>query len=194
MFSWIIESQAKILDIKAWEITIENTFTETLEIWQSIAHDWACMTITEFDSKKYSFFAMEESFKKTNFWEKKIWDIFNVERSLSFWWKIDWHFVTWHIDTNWVVDKLDNKLDWSLIIYIKFNKQFQNNVIEKWSISINWVSLTVVENGEDYFSVSLIPLTQDITNLWKLKVWDRVNLEFDMMWKYIVNYMNKINK
>lgn len=194
MFSWIIESQAKILDIKAWEITIENTFTETLEIWQSIAHDWACMTITEFDSKKYSFFAMEESFKKTNFWEKKIWDIFNVERSLSFWWKVDWHFVTWHIDTNWVVDKLDNKLDWSLIIYIKFNKQFQNNVIEKWSVSINWVSLTVVENGEDYFSVSLIPLTQDITNLWKLKVWDRVNLEFDMMWKYIVNYMNKINK
>ena len=193
MFSWIIENKAKILNINAWEIVIENTFLEKLEIGQSIAHDWACMTITQFDNKQYTFFAMEESFTKTNFWEKKIWDIFNVERSLKFWGKVDGHFVTGHIDTTWIVDKLDKKSDWSLIIYISFDNKYQNNVIEKWSVSINWVSLTIVETWNNYLSVSLIPLTQKMTNLWELQIWNTVNLEFDMMWKYIVNYMDKIN-
>ncbi len=193
MFSWIIENKAKILAINNWKITIENTFKEALEIWQSIAHDWACMTITELNDTKYSFFAMKESFIKTNFWEKKVWDIFNVERSLKFGWKVDGHFVTGHIDTTGIIEKLETKSDWSLIIYINFDKKYINNVIEKWSISINWVSLTVVDVWDKYFSVSLIPLTQEVTNLWKLKIWNKVNLEFDMMWKYIVSYMDKIS-
>ena len=102
MFSWIIEWQAKILNITAWLITIENTFSEELEIWQSIAHDWACMTITDFDKEKYIFFSMEESFLKTNFWEKKAWDIFNVERSLTFWWKVEVEISRIHEVWPWV--------------------------------------------------------------------------------------------
>jgi len=202
MFSWIIENKAKILSVTAWEIVIENTFSEKLEIGQSISHDWACMTVTKFDDEKYSFFAMEESFIKTNFWEKKMWDIFNVERSLKFGWKVDWHFVTGHIDTTWIIDNLEKKSDWSLIFYIKFDKKYNKNVIEKWSVSINWVSLTIVnvyphltkEGARGWFSVSLIPLTQEITNLWELQIWNTVNLEFDMMWKYIVNYINNIKR
>ena len=89
MFSWIIEKKAKILNIDSWEITVENMFDDTLKIGQSIAHDGACMTLTKVNKKVYSFFVMEESFKKTNFFHKKIWDIFNVERSLEFWWKVD---------------------------------------------------------------------------------------------------------
>ena len=193
MFSWIIENKAKILSINEWKITVENTFSETLEIWQSIAHDWACMTITDFDDEKYTFFAMEESFKKTNFWEKKSWDFFNVERSLNFWWKVDGHFVTGHIDTTWIVKSIDKRSDWSWVYYISLDTKYNNNIIEKWSVSINWVSLTIVENWDDFFSVSLIPLTQEITNMWELEAWNRVNLEFDMMWKYIVQYMDKIN-
>lgn len=193
MFSWIIENKAKILSINEWKITVENIFSETLEIWQSIAHDWACMTITDFDDEKYTFFAMEESFKKTNFWEKKSWDFFNVERSLNFWWKVDGHFVTGHIDTTWIVKSIDKRSDWSWVYYISLDTKYNNNIIEKWSVSINWVSLTIVENWDDFFSVSLIPLTQEITNMWELEAWNRVNLEFDMMWKYIVQYMDKIN-
>ncbi len=194
MFSWIIEQKAKILSIDKWNITVENTFNEGLQIWQSIAHDWACMTITEFDSEKYSFFAMKESFKKTNFWTKKIWDYYNVERSLKYWWNVDGHFVTGHIDCMWSVDSINKLTDSSWIIRVSFPEKFSNNIIEKWSITINWVSLTVVNTWTNFFTVSVIPLTQEITNIWLFKKWEVVNLEFDMMWKYIVNYMNNIQK
>ncbi len=191
MFTWIIEKKARITNIFWGNISVENIFWNKLGIGQSIAHDWACMTITSFDEKIYSFFAMEESFSKTNFWEKEVWDFFNIESSLKFSWKVDWHFVTGHVDTVWQVSRLDKKEDNSLVIYIKFDEKFKNNIIEKWSIAINWVSLTIVETWEDFFSVSLIPLTQKITNLWDLKVWNKVNLEFDMIWKYIIKYLGK---
>ena len=165
MFSWIIEHKATILDIKNWVFEVENTFNEIPIIWQSIAHDWACMTIIKASKEKYSFFAMEESLKITNFWTKKIWDYFNVERSLKVWDRIDWHFVTWHIDTIWKIDKIIVNNDRSKIIYTKFDEKYSNFIIKKGSITINWVSLTIVEEWNDFLSVSLIPLTQEITNL-----------------------------
>lgn len=191
MFSWIIEQKATILDVKNWVFEVENTFGEIPVIWQSIAHDWACMTITKATLEKYSFFAMEESLKVTNFHTKKIWDFFNVERSLKVWDRIDWHFVTWHIDTIGKIDKIIINDDKSKIIYTKFDEKYINFIIKKWSITINWVSLTIVDAWNDYLSVSLIPLTQEITNLGYLRVWDVVNLEFDMMWKYISKMMWK---
>lgn len=194
MFSWIIEQKSKILSIEWWEITVQNTLWNNLEIWQSIAHDWACMTITQFDSETYSFFTMEESFNKTNFWHKKVWDLFNIEKSLEFNGKIDGHFVTWHIDTTGTVNSILKNTDWSWEINVQFDKQFFNNIIEKWSVAINWVSLTVVNVQKDVFSVCIIPLTQELTNIWSLQKWDIVNLEFDMMWKYILKYLENTKK
>jgi len=187
MFSWIIEKKAKILDINNGRITVENNFGSNLNIWQSIAHDWACMTIEKFDDKSYTFFAMQETFNRTNFSVKKVGDYFNTERCLRVWDRLDWHFVSWHIDCTWKVIKIDLQKDSSLIIWIKFNENFSKLVIGKWSITINWVSLTVIKNTENSLEVSLIPLTLDITNLWLLKIWDLVNLEFDMLGKYILN-------
>ena len=129
MFSWIIEYKSKIIDINAWVFTVERNFKDTLKIWESIAHDWACMTIDSFTDKSYSFFAMEESFKKTNFWNKKAWDFFNVERSLALWDRLHGHFVSWHIDNTWKVEKLIKKSDQSLIIYIKFDESFKKNLM-----------------------------------------------------------------
>lgn len=190
MFSWIIKDKAKILEIKNWIFTVENIFWKKLEKWISIAHDWACMTIIESYSNKYSFFVMEESIKKTNFWNKKVWDTFNVEWSLRLSDTMDWHFVSWHIDITWEVIKILENSDLSKYIYMKFNEKYKNYIIEKWSITINWVSLTIVEDWKDFLSVSVIPLTQEITNIWDLKIWDVVNLEFDIFGKY-VNKMNK---
>jgi riboflavin synthase len=190
MFSWIIEKKAKILEINNGTFTIENIWKESLEIWESIAHDWACMTITQSDEKKYSFFVMEESIKKTNFLEKKVWDSFNVEKSLKLSDSMNGHFVSWHIDTTGSITKILQNTDKSLYIYISFDKKYKNLIIEKWSIAISWVSLTIVEDLEDSLSVSIIPLTQEITNLWELQVWNKVNLEFDILWKYI----NKITQ
>lgn len=185
MFSGIIKNKAKILEIKNWYFTIKNIFAKKIKTWMSIAHDWACMTIINSNEKNYSFFVMEESLKKTNFWDKKVWDTFNIEWSLKLSDSLDGHFVSWHIDTTWIVTKIIKNKDNSKYIYIKFDKKYKNLIIEKWSIAINWVSLTIVEDWEDYLSVSIIPITQEITNIWDLKVWNKVNLEFDIFWKYI---------
>jgi riboflavin synthase len=189
MFSGIIQAKSKIISADKWNFTVENNFNEILEIWESIAHDGTCMTITEFDKEKYSFFTMQESLRLTNFSEKNNWDYFNVERSLKLNDAVNWHFVTWHVDTLWKVTKIIKNIDDSIEIFVSFPNKFENNIINKWSITINWVSLTICANWEDFLSVSIIPHTQEITNLWLLQVWDNVNLEFDMIGKYI----NKIH-
>jgi len=143
------------------------------------------MTITQSDEKKYSFFVMEESIKKTNFQNKKVWDTFNVEKSLKLSDSLDGHFVSGHIDTTWKITKIVRNKDESIYIHISFDKKFKNLIISKGSITVSWVSLTVVEDWEDFLSISIIPLTQELTNLGEVKVWDIVNLEFDILWKYI---------
>ncbi len=185
MFSWIIRNKAKILEINNWNYTLENIFKKDLNLWISIAHDWACMTVTKSSPEKYSFFVMEESIKKTNFKNKKVWDYFNIEWSLKMSDTMDGHFVSWHVDTTWEVTKIIKNDDDSKYYYINFSEKYKNLIIEKWSITINWVSLTIVEDWNDYLSVSIIPLTQEITNIWDLEVWDIVNLEFDILGKYI---------
>lgn len=187
MFSGIIEKQAKILDKKWWKFVIENHFWEELKLWQSIAHDWACMTIESYDTNSYTVFVMEESLEKTNFGTKNIGDSFNIERCLQVGDRIDGHFVSWHIDTTGVVEHLEYKEDGSLIIKIWFDSNNSHFIIDKWSITINGVSLTIVSRREWYLSVSIIPLTQDWTNLWTLQIGSTVNLEFDMLGKYIQN-------
>lgn len=194
MFTWIITHQTKILSINKGTFTVENPFWETLVEWQSIWHDGACMTVTEFNNNQYSFFAMEESFRKTNFWIKNVGDSFNLELCLQAGSRLDWHIVSWHIDTVWTVSKRELADDWSLLLWFNFEKSWSDNVIEKWSITINWVSLTVVDKQPGFLSVRLIPLTQEVTNLWQLWLWDTVNLEFDMFGKYVINYMNQVNK
>nr|MDD3719910.1 riboflavin synthase [Candidatus Gracilibacteria bacterium] len=184
MFSGIIEKKSKILSINAGKFTIENTFSDLNE-GQSIAHDGACMTLTKIDSKSYTFFTMEESLKRTNFGNKKIGDYFNVERCVKYGDRIDGHFVTGHIDTTGIVNKVENKSDDSRVIFIKFDNKFNNLIIEKGSIAVNGASLTLVDVGNDFFSISLIPYTLEHTNLGDLKVGDIVNLEFDMLGKYV---------
>jgi len=192
MFSGIIQAKAKIISKNDGNFVIENHFKEPLEIWESIAHDGTCMTITSFDAEKYSFFTMEESLKITNFSEKKQWDFFNVEQSLRLNDAVNWHMVTWHIDTLWEITDIITNSDKSIEIFVSFNSKYKNYIIDKWSVTINGVSLTVCQNWDDYLSVSIIPHTQEVTNLWELKKNDKVNLEFDMVWKYINKiYWNK---
>lgn len=189
MFSWIVEQKAKILNIDNWTFEVENTFKEPLQIGQSIAHDGACMTLTSWNEKSYTFFAMEESLKKTNFLTKKVWDFFNVERCVKVWDRLDGHIVSGHIDTIWEVTNIVKNKDSSIEVFVSFPPDFSKYIIPKWSITINWTSLTIVQEWADFLSVCLIPITQEITNLWTLKVWDKVNLEFDIVGKYI--YKNK---
>ncbi len=143
------------------------------------------MTLTESTLEYYEFFTMQESLTVTNFSTKMVGDTFNVERSLAIGDHIDGHFVTGHIDTIGTVNYLENQADGSLVYGIGFDTEFSNLVIRKGSIAINGVSLTVVDVSDQYFTVSLIPLTQNWTNLGKSKSGDMVNLEFDMIGKYV---------
>ncbi len=185
MFSGIIEHQAKILQRRDGVFRVENTFGEVLIEWQSVAHDGACMTITKSEKSYYEFFSMQESISVTNFSTKKIGDTFNVERSLKLWDRIDGHFVSGHIDTVWKVILLEKQEDGSLIFGVSYDTHYNPLVIKKWSININGVSLTVVDVESGGLTVSLIPLTQDWTNLGRTKIDDSVNLEFDMLGKYV---------
>lgn len=144
------------------------------------------MTLTEIKKWAYGFFVMEETIKKTNFSSKKVWDYFNVERCMHIWDRIDWSFVLGHIDTTWTIKNLVLCEDKSQIMHINFPNKFKNLLIEKWSIAVNWVSLTLVDVSNEIFSISLIPYTLENTNLWDLQIWNLVNLEFDLIWKYIV--------
>ncbi len=185
MFSWIIEHKAKILSREWWKFVVENTFSDTLTVGQSIAHDGACMTITSSDMQSYSFFVMEESLSITNFSTKQVGNYFNIERSLKLWDRIDGHMVTGHIDTIGIVGNTIRNNDDSLLLTVKFDNKYKNNIVKKGSVAINGVSLTIVQAWDDSLSVSLIPLTQDWTNLGNLWEWDSVNLEFDMLGKYV---------
>ncbi len=187
MFSGIIEKKAKILHVDSWNFVVENTLWEDLSIGQSVAHDGACMTLTHVSAEKYTFFVMQESLNKTNFAHKKVWDYFNIERSLKVSDRIDWHFVSGHIDTTWNIIKYEKIHDGSLLIGVEFSDEFIKNTIQKWSIALNWVSLTIAEKNNWYILVSLIPLTQEWTNLWNLSIGDTLNIEFDLLGKYILN-------
>lgn len=191
MFSGIVEHQAKILDRRDGFFRIENTFGEVLNEWQSVAHDGACMTITKSEKSYYEFFSMQESLSVTNFSDKQIGDMFNVERSLKLWDRIDGHFVSGHIDTVWKVILLEKQPDGSLILGVSYDPQYNALVIKKWSITLNGVSLTVVDVESGTLTVSLIPLTQDWTNLGRVKIGDSVNLEFDMLAKYVQKLTNR---
>jgi len=188
MFTGIIEKKSKILSKEGGRFCVENHFWNDLKIWQSIAHDGACMTLEAFNNETYSFFVMEESLKKTNFSEKKVWEYFNIERCMRASDRVDGHFVSGHIDTTGNVSLVEKLQDNSLIVWVSFPEKFSKYTIKKWSIAINGVSLTLVDKKKWYISVSLIPLTQDWTNLWKLILWESVNIEFDMLGKYILNW------
>jgi riboflavin synthase len=143
--------------------------------------------LTAITHDTYTFFAMKETLRVTNFCSKKVWDSFNVERSLMLWDRLDGHIVSGHVDAVGYVSHLLFQDDGSLLFTIRCNTLETRYIIPKWSITLNGVSLTVVHVTIDTCTVSLIPLTQEWTNLWSSKLWDSINIEYDMVAKYISN-------
>lgn len=189
MFTGIITHQWRIISQENGVFTIENPFTERLQIGQSIAHDGACMSVTAVHTSTYSFFVMQESFTKTNFSHKTTGSFFNLERCMQLSDKVDGHLVTGHIDSTGVITQLQNAADGSRMIGISFDTAFDAYCIPKWSIALQGISLTVVDTAPGYISVRLIPLTLQKTNLWNAVLWTVVNIEFDMMGKYALRYL-----
>ena len=193
MFTGIIESTGRIIKIKREEknlrFTIQCSFANELKVDQSVSHNGVCLTVVSIQGNEYDVIAIDETLKRTNFFMLKEGDEVNLERCTKVGDRLDGHIVQGHIDTvAKVVNIVSQQGSW--LMYFNYDKQ-ENITVEKGSICVNGISLTVVESGEDNFSVAIIPYTYEHTNFKKLNAGDLVNIEFDIIGKYISRLMQK---
>ncbi len=200
MFTGIIETTAKVVNIEQentnFHFTLECYIADELHIDQSFAHDGCCLTIVKLDKQKkqYVVTAMKETMDRTNLAYWKVGSEINVERSMHQDGRFDGHIVQGHVDNTATCTKIiDEKGSWRY--YFTFNdKNHIHSTVEKGSICVNGVSLTVVDSNESDFSVSIIPYTQEHTNFHCLEVGSVVNIEFDIIGKYIEKLLKEYIK
>jgi riboflavin synthase len=185
MFFGIIEATGKIKKIEKNFFTISHSFQEKFNIGDSIACSGMCATILESDSLSFKVEIMAESRKRTVFGTAKVGDEINLERSAKMNARNSGHFVTGHIDE--VGEILERKkIEDYEYFKIKISNKNAQLVVEKGSVSLDGISLTIASCGENWFSVAIISHTLKVTNLAKKQVGDQLNLEFDILGKYIL--------
>lgn len=188
MFTGIIESLGKVKALKKdkenLNITIESDLTPELKIDQSVSHNGVCLTVVHIDNQQYTVTAIKETLKKSNIGNLKVGDLVNLERAMKLGDRLDGHIVQGHVDQIARCIKVIEQ-DGSWVFTFKYDASLGNLTIEKGSITVNGVSLTVVDSGKDIFSVAIIPYTFEHTNFNSLKEGSKVNLEFDVIGKYV---------
>jgi riboflavin synthase len=195
MFTGIIETLGVVKHIAQEQenvhFSIRSTITDQLKIDQSVAHNGVCLTVVDIDDDIYKVTAIKETLLKTNMDCLKIGDVINLERAMKLGDRLDGHIVQGHVDlTGTCVEKIDQ--DGSTLFTFSYNSS-ENVTIEKGSITVNGVSLTVVNSKDNTFSVAIIPYTMEHTMFKNLQVNDRVNLEFDVIGKYVARLFAKSN-
>lgn len=190
MFTGIIEKTGKIVKIEQdrtnYDFTLEVDFADELSIDQSMAHDGCCLTVVRLDKEKkqYVVTAMEETMLKTNLGTWKVGDEVNLERSMRMDGRFDGHIVQGHVDQTAVCEKVvDENGSWRY--YFSYDTSKNNFTVPKGSISVNGVSLTVVDSEKGHFSVAIIPYTHKVTNFHNFVPGTVVNIEFDVFGKYV---------
>lgn len=193
MFTGIIEEIGKISSITKSTITIKSkTVLEDAKLGDSIAVNGVCLTIVDLKKDEFTANISDETFKITNFSELKSGDFVNLERALTLNSRLGGHIVTGHIDTvGEIVSIIDKNEFYDLSV--KFDKNFENYVVKKGSITINGISLTIAEINNNTVSVAIIPHTFNNTILKTLKSKDSVNIEFDILAKYIEKNLSTKN-
>ncbi len=193
MFTGIIEDTAKIESVKKegsnLHISIRSSVTPELKIDQSVAHNGVCLTVVEIKNNIYTVTAIEETLQKTNLQMIKRDDIVNIERAMKLGDRLDGHIVQGHVDqTGTCVGKEEKDGSWTFTF--EYDTSNNNITIEKGSITVNGVSLTVVNSKENQFSVAIIPYTYEHTNFKNIQKGTVVNLEFDVIGKYVARLTN----
>ncbi len=188
MFSGIVEEAAKVIALEKDQtnlnITMECSFVDDLKIDQSIAHNGVCLTVVRAGNGTYTVTAIQETLDKSNLGLLKIGNKVNLERSMKMEAFLDGHLVQGHVDQTAVCTKVD-EVDGSWYYTFEYDQTKGNITVEKGSVSVNGVSLTVVNSKENSFQVAIIPFTHEITNFHEFKEGTVVNLEFDVIGKYI---------
>ena len=187
MFTGIIESLSEIKEIKKegdnLSISFDSSISSELKIDQSISHNGICLTIVDIVDSIYTVTAIKETIIKSSIKDWGVGDLINIERAMKLGDRLDGHMVQGHVDQTAVCTKISEE-NGSWYFDFKYEKS-ENLTIEKGSIAINGVSLTVVNSSINSFSVAIIPYTYNYTNFKNLKPGDLVNIEFDMVGKYI---------
>jgi riboflavin synthase len=195
MFTGIIEAMGQVKEVLTHgnnkTFWIQAPITHELKVDQSVSHNGVCLTVEEIKGDTYRVTAVKETLEKTALGEWQPGFAVNLERSLLPSSRLDGHFVQGHVDTTGICKKIENA-DGSYELTFSFPEQFAALIIEKGSICVNGVSLTAFEVGASSFKVTIIPYTWGHTNLQFLKEGDAVNLEFDLIGKYILRKTNVI--
>ena len=193
MFSGIVEATARVVEIKKEKDNVHFTltcpFVRELKIDQSIAHNGVCLTVVDLDGDNYTVTAIRETLLKSNLGDLVAGDEVNVERSMKPDALLDGHIVQGHVDQTAECIKVE-EADGSWYYTFRYEKG-ENITVEKGSISVNGVSLTVVNSQDDSFQVAIIPYTYEHTNFHNFKVGTKVNIEFDIVGKYITKLMKQ---
>ncbi len=188
MFTGIIESLGVIKKIEPEQgnlhIYIESDFTNELKVDQSVAHNGVCLTVVEIKKAIYKVTAIKETLEKTSLSDWKEADILNLERGMKLGARLDGHIVQGHVDQTGICKKIKDA-DGSTYFTFSYDSSLNNITIEKGSITVNGVSLTVVNSKRNEFSVAIIPYTKENTSFKTLQKGDTVNLEFDVIGKYV---------
>ena len=188
MFTGIIENTGEVMaivkDKSNLHITIKSDIASELKIEQSVAHNGVCLTVVNRNTSSYIVTAIDETITKSNFKSLKINDKINLERAMKLGDRLDGHIVQGHVDQIGICKAIKNE-DGSWVFTFEYDASTENITIEKGSISVNGVSLTVINSKNNQFSVAIIPYTFENTNFGKLKINDTVNLEFDVIGKYV---------
>ncbi len=193
MFSGIVETAAEVVALREegtnLHITMSCPFTNELKIDQSVAHNGVCLTVVDINGDQYTVTAIKETLEKSNLGKLKVGSKVNLERSMVMNGRLDGHIVQGHVDqTAECISIVEEQGSW----YFTFKYQLAEGMrekgyvtVEKGSVTINGVSLTVVNSKDDEFSVAIIPYTYEFTNFHQIEVGSTINIEFDIIGKYI---------
>lgn len=194
MFTGIVEEMAVVKRLEKensnLHLYLECSFTPELKVDQSLAHNGVCLTVVEISGREYRVTAIEESLQRSNLGQLQEGDRVNVERCMPLNGRLDGHLVQGHVDTMATCEGSENR-EGSWQFHFRYPANAEHITVPKGSITINGVSLTVVDSSADGFSVSIIPYTYEHTNFRYLQAGDAVNLEFDIIGKYVARLMEQ---
>ena len=195
MFTGIIEQLGTVKNIVReggnLHLSIDAAMTPELKIDQSVAHNGVCLTVVSIDKNEYTVTAIQETLEKTNLGNLNTGDVINLERCMTMNARLDGHIVQGHVDKTAICTDVKPE-DGSWVFSFEYNKNSPSEItVEKGSITINGTSLTVINSKDNRFSTCIIPYTFENTCFKNLKKGDQVNLEFDIIGKYVARMMGK---
>jgi riboflavin synthase len=194
MFTGIIETLGKVTALRHdggnLHITVESAIANELKIDQSVAHNGVCLTVIAIADNAHTVTAIEETLNKTNLDNLKVGEPVNLERCMQMNARLDGHIVQGHVDQTAICTNF-TQLDGSWQYTFEYDAALGNVTVEKGSVCVNGISLTVVNSGPNYFSVAIIPYTYEHTNLHNVCQASVVNLEFDIIGKYVARLMQR---